>query len=567
MSPQPPRAALFPRFFNATIVLFYGLSYLFFAGARDLFSPDETRYGAIPQEMIYSGDWLVPHLNGLRYFEKPVLGYWVHALSMLLFGENRFALRLPSVAAMALVALLVFWLVKRATTAAGRATTFTPGLAALIFLSCFGVYGIGNTVVLDNLFTLFVTASVFCFFLATEQPQRSRHETALLLLAGCCCGLAFLTKGFLAFVVPILALAPYLWLQGRFREVWRLGLPPIGCACLVALPWAVAIHLREPDYWHFFIFNEHLRRFIGEDAQHKQPFWFYLTAAPLIFLPWIGLVPTAIATHRGSREENPACRRLVQLAACWFLLPFLFFSLAGGKLLTYLMPCVPPFAIWLAMGLMSRPLSPRATTMINQGLAATMVLVGLIITYLISFQLMGLNRQHFFERPWQTVMLVNTLVFLFLALGWAIRCHNLPKKLAAVGFAPVLFFLGTHFLLPDTVLMHKAPSRLLAQPQINIQPNDLVVSDDKTLHAVCWTLRRNDIYLIGSFGELGYGIAHQTEGNRALDGNAMHALIRENPGRVVFIGKAKDLPHWQALFPRPSQSHGGVDSGFFVWRF
>ena len=95
------------------LLCFYLFAYLLPLGARDLFVPDETRYAEVPREMIASGDWAVPHLNGLRYFENPALGYWVHAASQLLFGENDFAVRLPSALSVGLSALLVFFLVQR----------------------------------------------------------------------------------------------------------------------------------------------------------------------------------------------------------------------------------------------------------------------------------------------------------------------------------------------------------------------------------------------------------------------------------------------------------------------
>lgn len=91
--------------------LFFLIAYILPLGARDLLVPDETRYAEIPREMIVGGDWVVPHLNGLRYFEKPPLGYWVHAGSILLFGENNFAVRLPSAMAVGLSALLIYLLV------------------------------------------------------------------------------------------------------------------------------------------------------------------------------------------------------------------------------------------------------------------------------------------------------------------------------------------------------------------------------------------------------------------------------------------------------------------------
>ena len=75
--------------------LFFLVLYVLPLGLRDLTAPDEPRYAEIPREMIVSGDWVVPHLNGVRYFEKPGLGYWVHAGSILLFGENNMAVSHP----------------------------------------------------------------------------------------------------------------------------------------------------------------------------------------------------------------------------------------------------------------------------------------------------------------------------------------------------------------------------------------------------------------------------------------------------------------------------------------
>jgi 4-amino-4-deoxy-L-arabinose transferase len=195
---------------SAILLLFFFLFvYILPLGSRDLLVPDETRYGEIPREMIAGGDWVVPHFNGLRYFEKPVLGYWVHAGSLLLFGDNNFAVRLPSALAVGLSALMVFMLVRRRDRNDTGEDALPALLAALIYLSCFEVVGVGNIAVLDSLFSFFLTGTITAFYLASEAPRGGKREKYFLLLAGVSCGLAFLTKGFLAFAVPVMALAPY----------------------------------------------------------------------------------------------------------------------------------------------------------------------------------------------------------------------------------------------------------------------------------------------------------------------------------------------------------------------
>jgi len=193
------------------LLVLFVLLYILPLGRRPMFVPDEMRYAEVPREMIASGDWMVPRLNGLRYFEKPVLGYWLTGISMLIFGENGFAVRLPSALAAGLTGLLIFLL---ASNRGGTGNRAGP-LAALIYLTCFEVAGVGTFAVLDTMLTLFLTAAMYFFHGALTEVPGSRRERARLVAAGISCGLACL---------------------------------PLLLTLLVSLPWALAIANREPDF-------------------------------------------------------------------------------------------------------------------------------------------------------------------------------------------------------------------------------------------------------------------------------------------------------------------------------
>lgn len=123
---------------------FFFIGYILPLGERALFVPDETRYAEIPREMIASGDWGVPHLNGLRYFEKPPLGYWLNATSIVLFGKNAFAVRLPSALAAGLTALMVFVLVGRVLQRQSCECEDTPILAEHVWGDDFDPFNMSN---------------------------------------------------------------------------------------------------------------------------------------------------------------------------------------------------------------------------------------------------------------------------------------------------------------------------------------------------------------------------------------------------------------------------------------
>ncbi len=209
-----------PKKISIVVVILFVLLYMLPLGIRPMIIPDESRYAEIPREMIASGDWVVPHLNGLRYFEKPVMGYWLHALSLLLFGENAFGVRFPSALAAGISGMTVFVLTR-------YMLGYSSGMpAAVIFLTCLEVFALGVFSVLDGILSMFITGAMTLFFMAYSETLILR-KNILLALFGLLCGFAFLTKGFLAFAVPVITVVPFMIWEGRFKEVFLKGFPKI----------------------------------------------------------------------------------------------------------------------------------------------------------------------------------------------------------------------------------------------------------------------------------------------------------------------------------------------------
>ena len=541
------------RYILLVFALMLGL-YILPLGVRPMFIPDESRYAEVPREMIESGNWISPHLDGLRYFEKPALGYWVTAASLLLFGDNNFAVRLPSALAVALAAFLIFRLVR----SEGARTETTPALAALVFVSSLEVYAVGTFCVLDSLLACLITGTLSFFYLASTAPPGSRQEKKQLLLAGICCGLAFLTKGFLALVIPVLAIVPYLLLRRRFADIFRMAWLPMLAALLVALPWSILIYFREPDFWRFFFWNEHVRRFLADNAQHREPFWYFLFSAPPMFLPWIFLVPAAVAGFLPPAGPG-ACRkeRLSPLAVyclCWFFFPFLFFSAASGKLLTYILPCFPPVAILMAMGLAQffRKGYSRAFQLGATGAALSCgIIAAAVISLLVAARLYDLTAYLPDYRVWKWLMAANGLIIMAFFFLLSARAATGSRKILLFGLAPVLLLFMANFIMPDQTLEKKAPAQLLQRHQQDVTADSVIFSGEEMLQSVCWYFKRDDVYLVQSSGELDFGVKYADAGARLLDLDQVHRLIDKNQGKSILIASVKKYEIWEKALPQP----------------
>lgn len=488
----PHRCGLVERWAIPGLVLAFILFYLLPLMTHGLWIPDETRYGQISQEMLLSGNWVAPHFMGIRYFEKPIAGYWMIAIGQAIFGDNLFGVRIASAVSTGVSVWLAYLLARRLWN-----NPRISAACALLYMSFGLIAGQAGYANLDPQFTLWVNLSLVAVWFAIDSTTAKARLGSWALL-GAACGMGLMTKGFLALLLPVLIALPYMIWQRRFGELLRYGLVAVLVAALVSVPWALAVHVREPDFWRFFFWHEHIRRFAaGDDAQHARPWWFYL---PLLFaatLPWAVLLPsTLIRTWREKREAKTA------FLALWFVLPLAFFSLSSGKLPTYIMPCLFPLA--LLMG-------HTVVKWLEQRHTRALRLNGVINTVLASVALIALIYLQATKEVYEnTEMFSLSLVFIVL-IGWIIaNALQIMRPLTmwampALGIGLLVALLPA--AMPAQIVDSKMPDQFIAQHQQALSETSSLLSNDLgAASALAWRLKRPQVDLFNTVGELKYGL-------------------------------------------------------------
>ncbi len=525
------------------LVLAYFAIFILPLGVRPVAIADEARYSEIPREMIATGDWIVPRLDGLRYFEKPPLGYWLTAVSMSVLGESAFAVRLSSALAAGLTAFLMVALVRRETDdhPAAMPTGF-------VYLTSVLVVVVGTTNLLDGVFTLCVTASLAAF-LASYRATVPRARRVWEILFGLACALAFLAKGFLGFVLPAIVIVPFLVWERRMRELPRLAMWPLAIAVMALTPWAILIERREADFWRYFVWEEHVRRFMLPTAQHPEPAWFFVEILVVGALPWTLVLPAAAMGLARERAHASLLRFLV----CWFVMPFLFFSASRGKLGTYILPCFPALAALTSIGLLAYLGRARRSFDVAVGaLAGVAALAALAVAG--SEVMPGMSaRLYPLDSPPRWVLPVVGLIVCSAICVTARRSSVPAAKLVAFALAPVLLFAVMPLAIPDSAMSARSASPFLASHRQDVPDDAVLFADASRVAAVCWFYKRNDVVLLGSRGELDYGLGYPDAAGRFVDVRDLQTLIGQKSERPIALVTVRDTYEQYAhRVPAPS---------------
>jgi len=329
-APQPERLSLWSLLWLILIpgaILYPSLSFA-------LFEPDETRYAQIPREMLQRQEIVVPYLHNEPYLDKPPLFYWLVMTSYTVFGVGPGSARLVPALAVHGTIFLVYlfgrrWLGEKPAIWGALLLSLAPGFA-----------GMARLLLLDGLLTFLVTLTVFSAFEAVRGEQFRRGWW---LLSAFACGLGMLTKGPIAEVLLAVPLGLHIWLTGRCTMRRRDVALYLAVVLAVAVPWYVAVAIRQPDFLRYFFWEQNVQRFL-DPFDHPRGVFFYI---PIVLL---GLLPTTLwlwpslkfLTGTATASQRPPALGFLLLASGWCLL---FFTLSGCKLPTYILPAFPPLML------------------------------------------------------------------------------------------------------------------------------------------------------------------------------------------------------------------------------
>ena len=336
-APATPRSALDRLQAPGALLALLALWLLATLGLRPLLLPDEGRYAEVARAM-WHGDLLVPTLNGLPFFHKPPRFYWLDIAALQLFGAHEFAARFGAAIGAWLMGAALFVAMRR--WHGPRPAAIALGvLATTPFFFVGGQYA-NHDMLVGGLITCAVLA------LARALESSTRIELRWLVGAWLLCALAVLAKGLIGVVLPALVIGPWLLAQRRWRQLPGL-LHPLALLAFaaVALPWFVAMRLRYPGFFDYFVIEQHFHRFEQSDFNNARGAWFFIVVLPLLTLPWSVWLPAAL------RRVGTAPTPTLALYAWWTIAVVGFFSIPSAKLVGYALPALAPWCALLALAI------------------------------------------------------------------------------------------------------------------------------------------------------------------------------------------------------------------------
>jgi 4-amino-4-deoxy-L-arabinose transferase-like glycosyltransferase len=498
------------------------LLFFTFLGGRPLFTPDEGRYAEIAREMAVSGDFITPTLNGIKYFEKPALFYWLGAIAIKAGGVNILAVRCIN----AIIALLGCL----AAYAAGRKLFGrTSGFIAAIVLSTSSLYFImAHMVSLDLPVTVFLSMSLYGFLLAAlaDNPTyRLRYLLGAAVAAAC----AVLTKGLIGLVLPAMIGGTWILLMGEWRQLKRL---PIWSALLVffiiAAPWHILVNLRNPEFFHFYFIEQHFLRYTMPEIGHYQPAWFFIPTLIAGFFPWIVFLPQAFTASVVNCWQKRAGYASELFLIIWAVLIFAFFSFSKSKLIPYILPVMPALA--LLTGRYLAATLQRSTLALQAGYACLLI-SAVAMTYFmwnLSIPMTSPSMAALYLRAASFLLVAGTLLSALLA-------RDYPRRALGYGFISAALFL----VINHAAIRHidtRTIQPLAFSLKELMQPGDEIITYNQYFQDLPFYVEQK-VIILNWRNELSFGMQHQASHDWMIDNDQFWELWRSKQHIYMIMSK------------------------------
>ena len=350
---------------------------------RPLAIPDEGRYAEVARWMWVSGDWLTPRLDGIPFFHKPPLLYWLEATLMAVMGATPWAARWVVAAhAMLMMALMYDSARHFAGAAVARRAVWILG-SSMTFLIA------GQYVNHDMMVATWMGVAIWCFARAFMHERGVHAGWAR---AGfVACGLGILSKGLIGLLLPGLVLTLWVVYTRQWRKIlalpWLSGLLLLA---LVALPWFVLTEREHPGMLAYMFGKHQFGRYTATTFNNARPWWFYGVAVTLLLFPWVfgALADGVQRLQRVWQRRSGSHAALDSVSAPWVALCWIwvlaivgFFSIPNSKLVGYALPVIPPLAVLAALW-WQRAVAVRPWSSVAFGvLTAVSVLIAVVANF------------------------------------------------------------------------------------------------------------------------------------------------------------------------------------------
>jgi 4-amino-4-deoxy-L-arabinose transferase-like glycosyltransferase len=484
-------------------VVWFGLALLWFLplNSPHLFDPDEGRYAEIPREMVASGDWVTPRLDGIKYFEKPALGYWATAVAFKLFGQHAWSVRLwPALSGM-LGLMLTYALGRRLYDQRAALLAVIVQASAMLYVA------MARIATLDMSLSLGLQIAMTALALLVQRPDEAPSSRAwrLPLLLGLGVALAVMSKGLVGILIPGAVAVLFMLIH---RD-WRLPLRAqpwwtLAALLLLAAPWFVLVSVRNPEFSHFFFIFQHFQRYLSRaEFDRYQPAWFFLPVLALGFLPWTTLLPGALCRAlRAARDRE----RASSLLLIWAAFVLLFFSMSQSKLAPYILPMLPALSVLTARAIAELPAPRFAAHLRAVAVFATAVAAVVLILWVTPAMAPLVARA-------STISILGfAIAFLLLALGAGIGAHlgrrGVVVSAAAAAGVGGLLLAQSALLAADYLPRMRAVVQLTQQLRPWVSATTRVYCVNAYLQPIPFYLQRT-CTLVGYRGELDFGLKQQ----------------------------------------------------------